>query len=73
MGGWKESGIGYRHGEPGIKKYCRIESTVVTRFAGKREPSWYPYNEGSSGSYQPDFAGGQRPRSEAPSRPARLT
>ncbi len=45
MGGWKESGIGYRHGEPGIKKYCRSESLVVTRFAGKREPSWYPYTK----------------------------
>jgi betaine-aldehyde dehydrogenase len=46
MGGWKQSGIGYRHGEPGIKKYCRSESVVVTRFAGKREPSWYPYTKG---------------------------
>jgi acyl-CoA reductase-like NAD-dependent aldehyde dehydrogenase len=43
MGGWKESGIGYRHGEPGIKKYCRSESLVITRFGGKREPTWYPY------------------------------
>ncbi len=43
MGGWKESGIGYRHGEPGIKKYCRTESVVITRFGGKREPTWYPY------------------------------
>jgi acyl-CoA reductase-like NAD-dependent aldehyde dehydrogenase len=43
MGGWKESGIGFRHGEPGIKKYCRSESLVITRFAGKREPTWYPY------------------------------
>jgi acyl-CoA reductase-like NAD-dependent aldehyde dehydrogenase len=45
MGGWKQSGIGYRHGEPGIKKYCRSESVVVTRFAGKREPNWYPYTK----------------------------
>jgi acyl-CoA reductase-like NAD-dependent aldehyde dehydrogenase len=43
MGGWKQSGIGFRHGEPGIKKYCRTESVVVTRFGGKREPTWYPY------------------------------
>lgn len=46
MGGWKQSGIGYRHGEPGIKKYCRTESVVITRFAGKREPTWYPYTRG---------------------------
>jgi acyl-CoA reductase-like NAD-dependent aldehyde dehydrogenase len=43
MGGWKQSGIGYRHGAPGIKKYCRTESVVITRFGGKREPTWYPY------------------------------
>jgi acyl-CoA reductase-like NAD-dependent aldehyde dehydrogenase len=46
MGGWKQSGIGYRHGEPGIKKYCRTESVVITRFGGKREPGWYPYTRG---------------------------
>jgi len=49
MGGWKESGIGYRHGEPGIKKYCRTESVVITRFGAKREPSWYPYTRGRRG------------------------
>jgi betaine-aldehyde dehydrogenase len=43
MGGWKQSGIGFRHGEPGIKKYCRTESLVITRFGAKREPTWYPY------------------------------
>ena len=45
MGGWKQSGIGFRHGEYGIKKYCRSESIVVTRMAGKREPTWYPYTK----------------------------
>ncbi len=45
MGGWKQSGIGYRHGEPGIKKFCRSESLVITRFAAKREPTWYPYTK----------------------------
>ncbi|HET8566147.1 MAG TPA: aldehyde dehydrogenase family protein [Solirubrobacterales bacterium] len=43
MGGWKQSGIGYRHGAGGIKKFCRSESLVITRFGGKREPGWYPY------------------------------
>jgi betaine-aldehyde dehydrogenase len=46
MGGWKQSGIGYRHGEPGIKKFCRSESLVITRIGGKREPTWYPYTKG---------------------------
>ncbi|HWN73811.1 MAG TPA: aldehyde dehydrogenase family protein, partial [Solirubrobacterales bacterium] len=45
MGGWKQSGIGLRHGEPGIKKFCRSESLVITRFGGKREPTWFPYSK----------------------------
>jgi len=49
MGGWKESGIGYRHGAPGIRKYCRTESVVVARFAGNREPTWYPYTRARRG------------------------
>ena len=49
MGGWKESGIGFRHGEYGIKKYCRPESIVITRFAGKREPNWFPYTKARRG------------------------
>ena len=49
MGGWKQSGIGFRHGEYGIKKYCRPESVIVTRFAGKREPTWYPYTRSRRG------------------------
>jgi betaine-aldehyde dehydrogenase len=49
MGGWKQSGIGFRHGEYGIKKYCRPGSIVVTRFGGKREPTWYPYTKARRG------------------------
>ncbi len=49
MGGWKESGIGFRHGEYGIKKYCRPESVIVSRFGGKREPTWYPYTKARRG------------------------
>jgi betaine-aldehyde dehydrogenase len=49
MGGWKESGIGFRHGEYGIKKYCRPESVIVARFGGKREPTWYPYTKARRG------------------------
>jgi acyl-CoA reductase-like NAD-dependent aldehyde dehydrogenase len=75
MGGWKESGIGYRHGEPGIKKFCRTESLVITRFGGKREPSWYPYTRSRRGLiaritrafYARDWRRrlGQRPRGRA--------
>ncbi len=45
FGGWKDSGIGYRHGEIGIKKFCRSESLVITRFGGDRELLWFPYTD----------------------------
>ena len=44
MGGWKDSGIGWRHGATGIRKFCRTESIVTPRFrTTKDEPLWYPY------------------------------
>ena len=43
MGGWKDSGIGFRHGEYGIKKFVRPESLVITRMGKKREPLYFPY------------------------------
>src|SRR5512132_1515395 len=43
MGGWKDSGIGFRHGEYGIKKFVRPESLVITRFGQNREPLYFPY------------------------------
>src|SRR3954470_16060943 len=44
MGGWKQSGIGFRHGSYGIRKYVRPESIVVPRVKqGKRDPLWFPY------------------------------
>jgi len=44
MGGWKDSGIGWRHGPGGIRKYCRTESIVSPRVpSAKSEPLWYPY------------------------------
>jgi acyl-CoA reductase-like NAD-dependent aldehyde dehydrogenase len=44
MGGWKESGIGFRHGSYGIKKFVRPESIVSPRIKqGKSDPLWFPY------------------------------
>jgi acyl-CoA reductase-like NAD-dependent aldehyde dehydrogenase len=43
MGGWKDSGIGFRHGEYGIKKFVLPESLVITRFGQKREALYFPY------------------------------
>jgi acyl-CoA reductase-like NAD-dependent aldehyde dehydrogenase len=45
FGGWKDSGIGWRHAEHGIRKYCRPEALVITRFGGKREALWFPYTK----------------------------
>ena len=49
MGGWKQSGLGARHGEHGIRKYCRAEAIVTARFGGKREPIWHPYTKSRRG------------------------
>jgi acyl-CoA reductase-like NAD-dependent aldehyde dehydrogenase len=42
MGGWKESGFGYRHGAEGIRKFCQQKTIVVDRFGLKEEFPWYP-------------------------------
>jgi len=44
MGGWKASGLGSRHGAGGIRKYCRQQSILVTRFAPpKGDVHFYPF------------------------------
>jgi acyl-CoA reductase-like NAD-dependent aldehyde dehydrogenase len=45
MGGWKDSGIGWRHADYGIKKFVRPESLVITRFGQKREALYFPYTQ----------------------------
>jgi acyl-CoA reductase-like NAD-dependent aldehyde dehydrogenase len=48
MGGWKDSGLGARHGAPGIRKYCRTQTLLVTRFAPKRDIHMFPYKAGTT-------------------------
>ena len=49
MGGWKASGLGYRHGAGGIRKYCRQQSLLVTRFAPlKKDLHMLPYKAGTT-------------------------
>ncbi len=44
MGGSKPgSGIGYRHGAGGIRKYCRQQSLLISRINPGRDPHMYPY------------------------------
>jgi acyl-CoA reductase-like NAD-dependent aldehyde dehydrogenase len=45
MGGWKESGLGTRHGPDGIRKYARKQVSVISRFGLKREPFMFPYSK----------------------------
>jgi acyl-CoA reductase-like NAD-dependent aldehyde dehydrogenase len=40
--GWKESGLGGRHGPGGIRKYCRSQTVLVTRFALRHDPTMFP-------------------------------
>jgi len=44
MGGWKTSGLGYRHGPGGIQKFCRQQSLLITRYAPmKKDLYMLPY------------------------------
>ncbi len=45
MGGWKNSGIGARHGAQGIRRFCHTEALTIPRLPqGKAEPVWFPYS-----------------------------
>lgn len=44
MGGAKpSSGLGYRHGPGGIRKYCRQQSLLISRVNPRRDFHMYPY------------------------------
>jgi len=44
MGGWKDSGIGWRHGPGGIRKYCREQALVVRGRPPARPLHRFPYS-----------------------------
>ena len=45
MGGWKNSGIGVRHGPQGIRRFCHTEALTVPRLPQpKAEVLWFPYS-----------------------------
>jgi acyl-CoA reductase-like NAD-dependent aldehyde dehydrogenase len=51
MGGWKNSGIGVRHGSQGIRRFCRTEALTIPRLPqAKSEPIWFPYNARKRGA-----------------------
>jgi acyl-CoA reductase-like NAD-dependent aldehyde dehydrogenase len=43
MGGWKDSGLGARHGPDGIRKYTKRQALLITRLAPKRDLHMLPY------------------------------
>jgi acyl-CoA reductase-like NAD-dependent aldehyde dehydrogenase len=43
FGGTGESGMGVRHGPQGIRKYCGVQTILITRFAMKSEAYMFPY------------------------------
>jgi hypothetical protein len=44
MGGWKQSGLGTRHGVDGIRKYTKNQTILVTSFAPlKKDVHMMPY------------------------------
>ncbi|WP_026910988.1 succinic semialdehyde dehydrogenase [Patulibacter minatonensis] len=43
MGGWKDSGLGARHGAPGIRKYTNSQTLILSKYHLKKEPQVYPY------------------------------
>jgi acyl-CoA reductase-like NAD-dependent aldehyde dehydrogenase len=48
MGGWKDSGVGSRHGANGIRKYTKQQTLLVTRFAPtNKDIHMLPYNRAS--------------------------
>lgn len=47
MGGWKDSGLGARHGAEGIRKFAKRQSILVTWFALKNELHGMPFKRGN--------------------------
>ncbi len=46
MGGWKDSGVGSRHGANGIRKYTKQQTLLVTRFSPtKKDIHMLPYDK----------------------------
>jgi len=52
FGGANESGIGSRHGAHGIRKYTQQHTILVTRFAPKRELTFFPNAAGRSRMFE---------------------
>jgi acyl-CoA reductase-like NAD-dependent aldehyde dehydrogenase/choline dehydrogenase-like flavoprotein len=57
MGGWKDSGLGSRHGPDGIRKYCKRQSLLVTPGdAPARDAHHFPYSAAVNQAMGESFA-----------------
>ncbi len=57
MGGWKESGLGSRHGPDGIRKYTKRQSLMITPgYAPARDAHHFPYSAQASQAMGEAFA-----------------
>ena len=63
MGGWKDSGVGSRHGEHGILKYTDAQTVSVQRLLPIAPPSFLPQDRVREGhdSRHADLAAPARP------------
>ncbi|MDE3131970.1 MAG: aldehyde dehydrogenase family protein [Acidobacteriota bacterium] len=52
MGGWKSSGLSSRHGAAGIRKYCHVQSLLVSGFGPRRELFMFPYSARATRLFQ---------------------
>lgn len=43
MGGWKDSGLGARHGEHGLMKFCDVQNIAVQRGIALTKPAHLPH------------------------------
>jgi acyl-CoA reductase-like NAD-dependent aldehyde dehydrogenase len=48
MGGAKASGLGYRHGPGGIRKFTQHQALLVSRLPFRRDVHMYPYRARTS-------------------------
>ena len=48
MGGAKASGMGYRHGPGGIRKFTQHQALLLSRYHLRRDVHMYPYRARSS-------------------------
>ena len=69
MGGWKNSGIGTRHGAQGIRRFCHTEALTIPRLPpGQVRAALVPLQRPQTRSRSAPVPVPQRPRAAQPAR-----